>query len=141
MRTLCLIFLCLGAPFSLKTGGAEFNGQVKVTQLVKTTTSWDGQPIVYPGGQAEITAMIIEIAPGGQTGWHLHPVPSFGLILEGDLEIELKDGRRTKLKAGEPIVEVVNTLHNGRNIGKTPLKLVVFYAGAERGQLTVKEGI
>jgi len=112
---------------------------VKVTTLLKTETSWDGQPIVYPQGKAEITALQLEIAPGAETGWHLHPVPSFGMILEGELEVRLKDGKVNRLKAGDALVEVVNTLHNGRNVGKGPLKLVVFYAGTVGQTLTVKE--
>lgn len=133
---LCLLFAALLVP---KTFALDPGGSVKATQILKTTKSWDGQPLVYPKGQAEITGMIIEIAPGGQTGWHLHPVPSFGLILEGELEVTLKDGKVNKLKAGESIAEVVNTLHNGRNTGTVPVKLVVFYAGAEGDTLTVKE--
>jgi len=34
------------------------------------------------------------------------------------------------VKAGEPIVEVVNTLHYGINEGTVPAEIVVFYAGA-----------
>ena len=84
--------------------------------------------------------MLIEIAVGGETGWHLHPVASFGMVLEGELEVSLKDGRSKRIKAGEALAEVVNTLHNGRNIGTVPVKLVVFYAGSEGQKLSVKEG-
>ena len=50
--------------------------QVKVTPLLKTQESWDGMQIIYPEGKAEVTVMQVEIAPGAETGWHLHPVPS-----------------------------------------------------------------
>lgn len=112
---------------------------VKVTPILKTTQSWDGKPLVYPKGQAEITGMIIEIAPGAQTGWHLHPVPSFGVMLEGNLTVTLKSGQRKRLKAGDAIAEVVNTLHNGRNTGKGPVKILVFYAGVKNKNLTEKQ--
>ena len=49
------------------------NSAVKVTQLLKTTSGWDGKQIVYPERQAELTALLIEIAPGESTGWHQHP--------------------------------------------------------------------
>ena len=110
---------------------------VKVTQLLKTTQTWNGAPIKYPEGQAEITGVMIEIAPGGETNWHEHPVPSFGMVLEGTLEVSLTDGRKRLIKAGEAIAEVVATAHNGRNVGTTPLKLIVFYAGAVDKSLTV----
>ena len=88
---------------------------VKVTQLLKTTQTWNGAPIKYPEGQAEITGVMIEIAPGGETNWHEHPVPSFGMVLEGTLEVSLTDGRKRLIKAGEAIAEVVATAHNGRD--------------------------
>jgi quercetin dioxygenase-like cupin family protein len=110
---------------------------VKVTQLLKTTQTWNGTPIRYPEGQAEITGVMIEIAPGGETNWHEHPVPSFGIVLEGMLEVSLTDGRKKLIKAGEALAEVVATAHNGRNVGSTPLKLIAFYAGAVDTSLTV----
>jgi quercetin dioxygenase-like cupin family protein len=61
--------------------------------------------------------MVIEIAPGAETGWHSHSIPSFAFILEGELEVRLKNGSVNRLKAGEALAEVVNTLHNGRNVG------------------------
>lgn len=110
---------------------------VRVTPLLKTTQTWNGAPIEYPEGQAEITGVMIEIAPGGETNWHEHPVPSFGVVLEGTLEVSLTDGRKKLIKAGEAIAEVVATAHNGRNVGTTPLKLIAFYAGAVDKSLTV----
>lgn len=130
------IFVALGFP-ALALAFENSPG-IKVTSLLKTTTSWNGQPITYPKGQAEISALILEIAPGAETGWHLHPVPSFGMVLEGVLEVRLKDGRVQRLQAGEALAEVVDTLHNGRNAGEGPLKLVVFYAGAVDTPLTAK---
>jgi quercetin dioxygenase-like cupin family protein len=115
----------------------EPSATVKVTPLLKTTQSWNGAPINYPQGQAEISALMIEIAPGGETNWHEHPVPSFGMLLEGTLEISLPDGKKKLMKAGEALAEVIATPHNGRNVGTTPVKLIVFYAGAVDKQLTV----
>lgn len=83
--------------------------------------------------------MVVEIAPGGETGWHMHPVPSFGMVLEGELEVELKSGETLLLKAGEAAAETVNVLHNGRNTGTVPVKLVVFYAGNTEDKLTISD--
>lgn len=137
-------FLTSTLVFSLScwTGSAlalDASANVKVTNVLKTSTSWDGKPIVYPSGKAEITGMMIEIAPGGETGWHLHPVPSFGMVLDGELEVHLKSGAVKRLHAGDTIAEVINTLHNGHNPGQVPTKLLIFYAGAEGQALSVKE--
>ena len=113
--------------------------QITVTPLLKTQESWDGKPITYPDGKAEVTVVQVEIAPGGETGWHLHPVPSFGMVLEGEMTVELKSGETLSLKAGDPAIETVNVLHNGRNTGTVPVKLLVFYAGNTEAPLTIRE--
>ena len=104
--------------------------------ILKATRTWDGTPIVYPQGTAEVTGIIVTVAPGAQTGWHAHPVPSFGMVLEGELEVELQDGRRLTLKAGDGLAEVFERAHNGRNTGTVPMKVLVFYAGVTEKALT-----
>ncbi|MEY4589094.1 MAG: hypothetical protein RL497_1170 [Pseudomonadota bacterium] len=139
MRTLPTLTALLLLAFSAADGFCiEASSAIKVTPLLKTQTSWDGKAIEYPKGKAEITGMTVEIAVGGETGWHLHPVPSFGVVLEGELEVALKTGEKKIIKAGEAIAEVVNTPHIGRNIGRTPVKILVFYAGSSDTKITEK---
>lgn len=133
---LAMALLCHSAAYAI-----EQSASVKVSTVLKTESSWDGKALEYPAGKAEITGMVIEIAPGGETGWHLHPVPSFGMILEGELEVQLKNGAVKRIKAGDALAEVVNTLHNGRNVGSVPVKLVVFYAGSVGKKLSEKESV
>jgi quercetin dioxygenase-like cupin family protein len=109
----------------------------KVTTLLKTTTSWDGKPIVYPKGPGEVTALIVEIEPEAETGWHEHPVPVFGYIMEGELELRLAAGKVKILHPGDAISESVGVLHNGRNIGDEPVKILVFYMGEIGSKLSV----
>lgn len=122
-------------PFS--AFALDASAVVKVTPLLKTTTSWDGKQIVYPAGQGEVTAIIVEIAPGGETGWHEHPVPSFAYILDGELEVTRASGEAKVLKSGDTLAEVVSTLHNGRTLGEKPVKILVFYTGSKDGKLTI----
>jgi quercetin dioxygenase-like cupin family protein len=112
------------------------SASVKVTTLLKTATSWDGKPLVYPQGQAEVTALIVEIAAGGQTGWHEHSVPSFAYVLEGTLEVTQGNGATRLLHAGDTLPEVVQTLHNGRALDDKPVKLFVLYTGTVNQPLT-----
>lgn len=128
-----VVSLMLAAPVA----ALEPNAALTVTRLLETTTSWDGKPLHYPSGEAKLTALVIDIAPGGETGWHEHPVPSFGFVLDGTLEVRLEDGRVKRIGKGEALAEVVGTMHNGRNVDKVPLKLVVFYAGAPGIPLTL----
>lgn len=129
----------LAATFQAPAHALDQSAAVQVSTVLKTTSSWDGKPLAYPDGKAEVTGLLIEIAPGAETGWHRHPVPSFALVLEGELEVRLASGQTKRLKAGEALAEVIDTAHNGRNVGTGPLKLVVFYAGSAGGKLTVKE--
>ena len=108
---------------------SEFRYGVQVQENLSTTKTWDGASIQYPSGTARVTGAIITLPPGTETGWHMHPVPCLALILEGELLVELKDGRTKRVKAGETFAEVIGTAHNGKNTGKVPLKIAVFYAG------------
>ena len=134
-----LLLIALVLP--LASHALDASSMVKVTPLLKTTSSWDGTPLRYPAGQAEITGIVIEVAVGGSTGWHLHPVPSFGIMLQGTLEVHLKDGRSKRLQAGDALAEVVDTLHEGRNVGPDAVKIAVFYAGTAGKPLTVTEPV
>jgi len=111
---------------------------VRSTLGLRTDTSWDGKQIEYPKGQAEVTGLLIEVDPGQETGWHRHSVPSFAMVIEGELEVTLQDGRKKLLKAGDLLAEVVDVAHTGRNVGSGVVKLVVFYAGAKGVTLTEK---
>ena len=140
MKTLSMgILACAAALISWQAFGLYSNQYVKATPLLKTTSSWDGTQLAYPAGGAELSAMIVELVPGGETGWHLHTVPSVAVMLEGEIEVHLKDGRVKPLKQGESLAEVVNTLHNGKNTSDKPARMAVFYAGAAEKQLTLSE--
>ena len=112
---------------------------IKATPVLKTQDTWYGQEIVYPEGKAEMTGVVVEMAPGAETGWHMHPVPSVGYVMEGELEVHFKNGDIKQLSAGESAAEAVNVYHNGRNIGDEPVKLLIFYVGTTDQTLTVKE--
>jgi quercetin dioxygenase-like cupin family protein len=131
-------FLALAAmlAWAHPASALDNSASVKVTALLKTSTSWDGKPLVYPQGQAEVTALIVEIAAGGQTGWHEHSVPSFAYVLEGTLEVTQGNGATCQLHAGDTLPEVVQTLHNGRALGDKPVKLFVLYTGTVNQPLT-----
>ncbi|NQX87875.1 MAG: cupin domain-containing protein [Halioglobus sp.] len=117
----------------------ESSEVIKATPILNVQQTWIGQPISYPVGEAELSGVVIEMAPGGETGWHQHPVPSVGYVMEGELEVHFKDGEIKHLKAGEAAAEAINVLHNGVNNGDTPVKLVIFYIGRVGSQLTIPE--
>ena len=62
-----------------------------------------------------------------------------GVLLSGELTVITEDDKKLLLKAGDPIVEVVNKRHYGKNTGKGPAEIIVFYAGSPATPITVKE--
>ncbi|WP_374584111.1 cupin domain-containing protein [Pseudoduganella sp.] len=138
MKTLTATVAALAMFAAQPASALDQSASVKVTSLLKSNASWNGAPLAWPAGQAEVTALQIEIAAGAETGWHMHPVPSFAYVLEGELEVGLKDGSLKRFAAGQALAEVVGTMHNGRNVGSGPVKLVVFYVGAAGSTLTIK---
>jgi quercetin dioxygenase-like cupin family protein len=88
----------------------------------------------------EIEVMMVEIKPGGQSGRHMHPVPTLVYVMEGTLTVELDNESRHKCQAGNAVLEVINTWHNARNMGRKSLKLLVIYLG-EKGRANLLRGI
>jgi quercetin dioxygenase-like cupin family protein len=134
--------LFLLVPLAFSSGSLlalDASETIKATPVLKTQDTWYGQEIVYPEGKAEMTGVVVEMAPGAETGWHMHPVPSVGYVMEGELEVHFKNGDIKQLSAGESAAEAVNVYHNGRNVGDEPVKLLIFYVGTTDQTLTVKE--
>ena len=126
--------VCLGLfgllLFVPPVSAADYSPGVTAKVLKKTTVTGNGQQITYPQtDRAEVTAMSVELAPGAETGWHQHPIPVYAYVVSGRLTVELADGKKLKFETGDAIVEVVNTMHNGKNLGAEPVKLAVFYLG------------
>ncbi len=107
-------------------------------QLIRTTQSWDENLLpAYPQGQPEITILRLTIPPGTRLENHHHPVINAGVVISGELTVIAENGKVLYLKSGDPIVELVNTLHYGINQGKDPVDLIVFYAGIKDRPITI----
>ena len=108
------------------------------TTLLQTGTTVRGQPIRFPQGDNQFTALLGEIAPGGQAGRHMHPVPLLVYILEGSLSIEMEGHETQVVSAGDAFTEVINTWHNGRNLGSTPARFLIVFAGQDGTPITIR---
>ncbi len=97
-----------------------------VVPVLKTSTTVLGQAIEYTKTDApEVVSVMQVFQPGGETGWHYHVHSSHIYVLEGTLGLDMLDGTKKEFKTGEAYMESVNVWHNGKNIGKGPLKLLV----------------
>ena len=110
----------------------EYPGAVASRVALKTTKTAAGQPVAYPcGGTAEVTASVVTIAPGAETGWHSHDVPVYAWVVAGTLRVEYDGAPPITVKSGEPLVEAVGVAHDGRNAGSEAVKILVFTTGLE----------
>lgn len=109
-----------------------------LTPLLQGGTDVLGTPLAYPAGTPSITAAIVTVPPGGETGWHLHEVPLFAYILEGELTVDYGAKGKKTYRAGDSVLEAIGWAHNGTNTGTVPMKLVGVYMGSDAAQNTVK---
>jgi len=129
MLVIWLLSLSLFPGFAAADGYKE---GVRAEVLLKATTTSNGQRLQYlKTDKAELTAMKVTIAPGGETGWHLHVVPVYAYVVSGKLTVMMADGKNHDFQEGQVIVEVFDYPHNGVNKGDKPVELIVFYTGAE----------
>ena len=107
--------------------------------LLKSGKSWDGGSFDYPAGEPEVSILRIRLEDGEETPFHCHPVPTFGYLMKGTLEVKTGKGDTTLIRAGQAAIEVMRTLHRGKAIGG-PVEILVFYAGAVNQENTMPEG-
>jgi quercetin dioxygenase-like cupin family protein len=118
---------------------ARENPGVVVETLVQSSVSWDGTSLpAYPDGQPQLTILRIRIPPGTTLPLHKHPVINAGVLLSGILTVVTEQDETLQMKAGDPIIEVVNKWHYGRNDGTETAEIIVFYVGTADLALTVK---
>jgi quercetin dioxygenase-like cupin family protein len=72
----------------------------------------------------------LTIPPGGYTGWHTHPGPTFVAVAEGEgtLYHGMSGCPSFKYAVGAGFMQPPTEVHNMRNEGSTPLVLWAFYA-------------
>lgn len=77
--------------------------------------------------------VIAEFVPGAAAGKHTHPGEEMGYVLEGTLQLEIQGKPPVTLKAGQAFFVPANTVHDGKNVGKGPLKVLATYI-VEKGK-------
>jgi quercetin dioxygenase-like cupin family protein len=141
-----VVALLLGLSTCLTASFADSSSAVRETSasypgvrtVLSTGSTVTGEPIRYPAGApALITAIEIVLQPGQQTGWHTHPVPLFGYILEGELTVDYGPLGQRVYRTGDGLAEAMNEAHNGRNTGQSPVRILAVFIGMEGVRETV----
>lgn len=138
MKKSAIIILTFCAAFTLSaraqhSGNAHANGtppRVILKQLIQSSGL----------KEQEVKMVIVDFVPGEDLGAHRHPIPTFGYVLEGELESTF-DGKVYRYKAGDAFYERPNGLHaRTRNMSKDkPAKLIAFFVGDREKPFIVPE--
>ena len=112
---------------------------IKTTELIRTSQSWDGAILPdFPNGKPELRITRTDFPVGAKTGWHHHTVVNYGIVQQGELTIVCQDGSEKTFREGEPLVEVVGTIHRGENRGTKPVILNMFYFSEPGQEITIQ---
>ena len=112
--------------------------ETQVVKLAETNKSWDGKTLPnYPKGTPKITILKYTIPPKTKLKIHKHLVINAGVLTKGELTVVDENNNTKLLKAGDALVELVNTYHYGENKSNKPAEIIVFYAGDNDTPLTV----
>jgi quercetin dioxygenase-like cupin family protein len=76
---------------------------------------------------------LAEFVPGGAAGKHTHPGEELGYVVEGTLELLIEGQPPRIVKAGEAFFVPAGVVHDGRNVGSGPAKVLATYI-VEKGK-------
>jgi quercetin dioxygenase-like cupin family protein len=75
------------------------------------------------------------LAPGGQSGWHLHPGPAVVTVKSGTLTLDQGDCSNTTYSGGQVAVEPTGLVHRVRNVGIEDVEFWVTFLDIPVGSL------
>ena len=108
--------------------------------VIQTNVYWNQKPIkAIHIDQPQVTILKITIPAGEKLAMHKHPMLNVGYMIKGELTVYSEQGEKLVLKAGDPIVELVDTWHYGVNTGSEDVVLVITYVGNKEENLSIKK--
>jgi DNA-binding winged helix-turn-helix (wHTH) protein/quercetin dioxygenase-like cupin family protein len=90
-----------------------------------------GQTIAYPSGTPLLKAAILFSKPGEKFDWHLHKIPAFGYVLEGEVTVDYGSKGTRVFRAGDTILEALEWPHQVSNRSAGPARVFAMYLGSE----------
>ena len=108
--------------------------------LLKTTSTWDNTEyqrlkIKNP----EVTVLKIVIGVDEELPMHKHDLVNIAYVKKGTLTVITDDNKEITLHEGDVLPELVGKYHYGKNTGKEPVELIVFYLGQKETPLSVNK--
>ncbi len=93
-------------------------------EIVRRTSNTWNKPLHFPSRMPEVTATIIDYAPGSAGVRQTNPYSRYMYVLEGTLTVDLDDGRHVDFPAGSLILSG-STWLTPKNSGAVPAKVLV----------------
>ena len=112
------------------TPGSAAPPATSVEILLETDQTILGNAFAYPQGRAQVTAAKITVPPGAEVPLHLHPVPLFAYILQGELVVDYGSAGTRTYEKGDAFVEAFEWPHSAKNGGKGIVQILAVYSGA-----------
>ena len=108
--------------------------------LLKTTSTWDNteyKKLKIKKPEATVLKIIINV--GEELPMHKHDLVNIAYVKKGTLTVVTEENKEITLHEGEVLPELVGTYHYGKNTGKEPIELIVFYLGQKGTPLSVNK--
>lgn len=116
-----------------------FNASAATSEILqKSQNSWNNTPIKQMNlSEPEVTVVRIQIPKGEKLPLHQHPILNVGYLTKGELTVHTENNDVLVLKAGDPIIEVIDTWHYGESTGEEDAEIVVVYVGNKGDTFTL----
>jgi quercetin dioxygenase-like cupin family protein len=128
------IFVSDGEPprIDIRPSGNEIT-EVWATQGTPVIPVTQGDPTIetssfFPG-IGDTSLKIMRMPPGAASGMHTSDTIDYGIVLSGEVCLELDDGEEVHLKQGDCVVQN-GTRHNWRNRGSEVCVIAFVLTGA-----------
>ncbi len=108
--------------------------------LLKTTQTWDNAEYKkLKIKKPEVTVLKIIIGVNEELPMHKHDLVNIAYVKKGTLTVITDNHKEITLHEGEVLPELIGKYHYGKNTGKVPVELVVFYIGEKGTPLSVNK--
>jgi quercetin dioxygenase-like cupin family protein len=85
------------------------------------------------GAQHETVIGTAEITVGGATGAHSHPGVEMIVVIDGEMDVFVESEPAKRLKPGDSFAVPTGKVHDTKNVGSVPAKVVVTWM-VEKGK-------
>lgn len=122
----------------LCTTGVSYSAEKQV--LLKTTSTWDNaeyKKLKIKNPEASVLKIVLGV--NEELPMHKHDLVNIAYVKKGTLTVITDDNKEITLHEGEVLPELVGKYHYGKNTGKEPIELIVFYLGQKGTPLSVNK--